>query len=428
MALARIITRSHACSRELAVDLLARGYAVEIVSPDAVPDNIADLELRVDAGPGDQLIANVATHTGERSASLEFVHHLKAPMVDFMRRERRPLEAAHAVPIPDAPTNLNPQPEVGEVRQPAETQQLALKTVPTLAEIHPHPHFAASTSRIEPPQLPSLPRVEAPLYFEAEVPMTGPAKTEAMAAEPTVVESKIAESRIAASTITESAVARPAIARSTIRPALQSLLRGRSVGFFWPALTLAGVIALALVLAFGIRPAGKESARLLNEAAKDPGVTQALAASPPAAGNLDHAPKPSKPVSVGSSTAMITSTKPAIAKPATTAAADPMPANPKWANSRPATVSQKATGSGRGGNDIIARDTVTYLDKRYQQQAAKKPALKAKSTQPLARKRRTSRRNRDSVVAANKVTYLKRDAAPKAVQQESLNKRPSDLK
>ncbi len=51
MALARIITRSNARSRELALDLLARGYAVEIISPDKIPDNIADLELRVDAGP-----------------------------------------------------------------------------------------------------------------------------------------------------------------------------------------------------------------------------------------------------------------------------------------------------------------------------------------------------------------------------------------
>jgi hypothetical protein len=83
MALARIITRSQACSRQLALDLLARGYAVEIVSPDNIPDNIADLELRVDTAPGDQLIASVEAHNGDRSASLDFVHHLKAPMVDL---------------------------------------------------------------------------------------------------------------------------------------------------------------------------------------------------------------------------------------------------------------------------------------------------------------------------------------------------------
>jgi hypothetical protein len=86
MALARIITRSHSCSRELALDLLARGYAVEIVSPDSIPDNLADLELRVEEDHGNQLVASMQAHNGDRSASLEFAHHLKAPMVDFIRR------------------------------------------------------------------------------------------------------------------------------------------------------------------------------------------------------------------------------------------------------------------------------------------------------------------------------------------------------
>ncbi len=89
MALARIITSSHACSRELALDLLARGYAVEIVPPDRIPDSLADLELRVDADPGNQLIANVKAHSGERCASIDFVHHLKAPMADFIRKPPR---------------------------------------------------------------------------------------------------------------------------------------------------------------------------------------------------------------------------------------------------------------------------------------------------------------------------------------------------
>ena len=59
MALARIITGSPAYSRELTPYLFARGYAVEVVSPDKIPDTVADLEIRVDAGPGDQLSASV---------------------------------------------------------------------------------------------------------------------------------------------------------------------------------------------------------------------------------------------------------------------------------------------------------------------------------------------------------------------------------
>jgi hypothetical protein len=91
MPLARIISSSRQCSRELALGLLERGYTVEIVSPDAIPDNFADLELRVDASASDLLTANVTAREGERSASLDFVHQLRAaqkapanvPMPDF---------------------------------------------------------------------------------------------------------------------------------------------------------------------------------------------------------------------------------------------------------------------------------------------------------------------------------------------------------
>src|ERR1700732_3666451 len=96
MALARIITRSNPCSRQLALDLLGRGYAVEIVSPDSIPDNLADLELRVEEDPGNQLVASVEAHNGERSVSLEFLHYLKAPMPDFIRRPPEPHEAVHS--------------------------------------------------------------------------------------------------------------------------------------------------------------------------------------------------------------------------------------------------------------------------------------------------------------------------------------------
>src|ERR1017187_5705531 len=103
MALARIISRSQQCSRELALDLLGRGYTVEIVSPDAIPDSLADLELRVESGPADILTASVEAHRGARSTSLEFVHHLKAPMGDFIRR---PPEATEAISFPLASVKL----------------------------------------------------------------------------------------------------------------------------------------------------------------------------------------------------------------------------------------------------------------------------------------------------------------------------------
>lgn len=85
MALARIISNSDLCSRELAINLLERGYAVEIVSPDAIPDNIADLEVRVETGPADLLSASVEVRGGSHSSTLQFIHQLKTPSLDMKR-------------------------------------------------------------------------------------------------------------------------------------------------------------------------------------------------------------------------------------------------------------------------------------------------------------------------------------------------------
>jgi hypothetical protein len=150
MALARIITRSQPCSRQLALDLLGRGYAVEIVSPDSIPDNLADLELRVEEDPGNQLVASVEAHNGERSVSLEFLHYLKAPMPDFIRR---PPESDEAVRLPKQPVSINAE----EVELPAEASQLAPETASPAAEVlpdsklDPEPEPAEGTRLILPP-------------------------------------------------------------------------------------------------------------------------------------------------------------------------------------------------------------------------------------------------------------------------------------
>src|SRR4029077_5781176 len=133
MALARIITRSQPCSRQLALDLIARGYAVEIVSPDSIPDNLADLELRVEEDPGNQLVASVEAHNGERSASLEFLHYLKAPMPDFIRRP--PPENQERVDSPNQPVRLNAEQSAEDVELPADAPQLAPEPVSPAAEI-----------------------------------------------------------------------------------------------------------------------------------------------------------------------------------------------------------------------------------------------------------------------------------------------------
>jgi hypothetical protein len=385
MALARIITRSQACSRELAIDLLARGYAVEIVSPDAIPDNIADLELRVDNFPGDQLIASVEAHDGERSASLEFVHHLKAPMVDFMRRPPEPQEFGQAVYFPEQPVSFNAEPSIEDVEVPAEVAQLAAKTVSEAAEILLDPATEQNARVFTPPeQLPSPP-VEPPSYFA-----------------------------VAAPTIARPTIGPPTIVRPAMdQPRQAPQRRGHSAGWLWrAALTFVGVAVLAVIIGFGMRRTGKAVAQSSGavpveklaaastdvnslsaaDSEKDSGKAprQVSASAMPPATNLDrnsgHLPKESPVARTGPSAA--------------TASSD----GPRSGISR------------RHGNDLIARDTVTYLDKRFEQRASNRRAPKAKPAKPLARRHSSSRKHDGGVIAANTVTYLNNKPNTKAAK------------
>jgi hypothetical protein len=380
MALARIVSRSHQCSRELALHLLARGYAVEIVSPNSIPDNIADLELRVDAGSGDQLIASVEAHDGERSASLEFVHHLKAPMVDFIRRPPEPGDAVH---FPEQPVRFNAEPSIEDEELPAEVPHLAAKTVSPAAEILLDPGFDPKEgARLILPleQSPSLP-VEPPGHFSA-----------------------------VAATIPQ-----PTVLPTMVQPSREPQRRDRPAEWFGrAALTLASGGLLALVLGFGMRPTGKSSGQrsgavpaekaaaastdmdLLNAVGpeKDPGQVSAVAVLPPAIksdGSSDHAPKESQVKTTGASTARAT------------------------------TAGSGARISRRTGDDLIARDTVTYFDRRTSDEAA----ARATSSKRFARLHPSSRQHDGGVIAANTVTYLNNKPTPKAAEQNGI-KHPSD--
>jgi hypothetical protein len=368
MALARIITRSQACSRELALDLLARGYAVEIVSPDKVPDNIADLELRVDTGPGDQLIANVEAHDGGRTASLEFVHHLKAPMVNFMRR---PPELGEAVHFSGEAVSFNAAPGIEDMELPAEAPLLAPRAVSPATETLPNRELDPGIDPEEgaylvAPQVLSPPPVEPP----------------------------------GCSAVDDAAVRQPTMAQPTIvSPTQAAQLRHRSAGWPWrAALTFASVVLLAVLLGFSMRRTSKAAAQSSEalsvekiavaptgvnplssvgaerDPARDPGQVSAVWLPPAAVdseGNSNHAPKEAHVAKVGAPTA-----------------------SPRTAVSR---------------DDLIARDTVTYLDKRFEPTPKAKPA---KARLPGGIRNRTTH---GGVIAANTVTYLNKPA-PKAVK------------
>jgi hypothetical protein len=396
MALARIITRSHQCSRELALDLLARGYAVEIVSPDKIPDNIADLELRVEAGPGDQLIASVEAHDGDRSASLEFLHHLKSPMVDFIRRPPEPSEASH---FPGEPVSFNAEHSIEDMELPLEVPQMAQETASPIAENRndlssaPGFDFGADfeeSARLISPlaELPSLP-VETPSHFVADTPPVQP------------------------------------IVESAVTPTWEPQRHARSAGWFWrAALPFGCVVLLALVAGFGLHWIGKASAHNSGAAplekvaaaptdahlssaagsernsgqnpgkdeAANPGQAVALAAPPPAAisqANSIHVPSE------------LPAVKPRASTASTSTGAAKLPRG------------QVSRGH---GNDLVARDTVTYLDKSYDKSGKKAKAAKRSLGQNPSSKNSSSK-HRASGIAPDTVTYLDKKPAPKATKQ-----------
>src|ERR1700675_2674937 len=260
MALARINTRSQPCSRQLALDLIARGYAVEIVSPDSMSDNLADLELRVEEDPGNQLAASVQAHNGDLAASLEFLHHLKAPMADFIRRPPEPHEAVHS---PEKPVRFNADQNGEVVEPPADAPELAPETVSPSAEILHNAELVPELNRddgacpVLPPHQSPSPPVQPPGHVAAVV-----------------------------STMARPMISKPTIAKSTIAPSVREWeWRDRPAGWpFWrTALTVVSAALLALILSYGVRRTNKASAQSsgpTEKASPSTGVSLSNAANP----------------------------------------------------------------------------------------------------------------------------------------------------
>jgi hypothetical protein len=412
MALARIITRSQSCSRELALDLLARGYAVEIVSPDKIPDNIADLELRVDAGPGDQLIATVETHDGERSASLDFVHHLKAPMVDFMRRSP---ELREAVYFPEEPVSFDAEPEIEieDVEPPVASLELASETVSVTAEpqpeLDPELDLEDAAHLVSPPDVfPSL-EMEPPIQIAEEY-STEDSTTEQPAVQPT----------IAGPTIVPPTGNQP----STVWPTRESKLFNRSArSFRRDLLIFASVMLLALVLGYGIRRSDSDKTSAQNPGAVPAEKTEKVAAASSGV-NLLSAADPEKvsekdPQKVAGKDAeklaRSLAPPPAIKSEGNSGQVpkESQVTKPIIAAARTSILTTSNKTSRRHSDDLIARDTVTYLDKRF------KPVPKTRSTKKLVHRHPVSHKQ-GGIVAANTVTYLNNTPAPKTAKRNSV--------
>ncbi len=404
MALARIITRSHACSRELALDLLARGYTVEIVSPDAIPDNLADLELRVD-NAGDQLLANVTAHDGSRSTSLEFLHHLKAPMGDFIRRvpdvEEEP---SVAIPVESyaAPVALGKGGDLGIPSFEGDLfEERAESRAPEAVMERPVGSVLASYEEIVEPQGNEAEDVSRGVAWEAEH-ESFDSPVLASAVEVGAVELVSASSAANENPdYFEQQEARP-VRTFEEKPLPQRLrifatkLRHRVPSWGWRvALTFTTVVVLALLLGFGLRRSGKAVAQSSSEAGADK-----LATATSAGTSLDTG-VPEK----DSSNGVV-----AAAAPEQKAAKDPSHAANRTIATKAETrsgrtlhpVQKRASRSHDDGD--VARNTVVYLDDRY------KPVPKTQAAKNAGRHHATTHKRSGEVIAANKVTYLDKPA------------------
>jgi hypothetical protein len=360
MALARIITRSETCSQELALVLVARGYTVEIVSPDKVPTNIADLELRVDTGSGDQLIANVEAHQGEHTSSLDFVHHLKAPVIDFPRRPPVFRQTAHASSEPVSFSTGSgvetPELPAGISRPPHRTVSPALETLPN-RELDSEIDLEEGIRLISPEIL--SPPEEPPAYLAGE----------------------------------DTAMSQLAVIQETIVP-LPHAAQRRNLFAGWPwraALAFAGVVLLATVLGFGARRNTKAVAKgsQISPVQVSPlqlspvdGISASVGPNPLRAVGAEEAPagEPGQVSAVSWWPAAADSEADSSHQLKEAQVAEPQGTKSRAKLGTPATSPTSAV-SRRRGDDVIARDTTIYFDKRFE------PPPKAKRAKPIARPR-----------------------------------------
>lgn len=365
MTLARIITHSDLCARELAFHLLGRGYAVEIVSPDSIPDNFADLELRVDADSGDQLVASLAAYEGQRVSVLDFVHRVKTPTDEIVLG---PPVVGNAPRVLGGPVVITLPPTIDDTEASTDSpnwiSESSLRAEDALlADPYPYPEICPELRSEEAAHLPETEQTFPLSTSDTPELASLPANLELSEASP----SERAVEPLSYFARQTSSIALPFAGPAVVLPTweqqtLDSPIEWKSIAP--AALTLTAVIICSLFLAFGVRASGKPSV-----------------GSSASARNTPSAPNASSRVFEKVTT---------IAKPAATTHV----ASPPNISSRPAA-------------DVIAPDTVTYLDRRY------KPASKPN---PRHARASSTRRPRGGYVAADTTTYLNRATPPQSAK------------
>jgi hypothetical protein len=327
----------------------------------------------------------VEARNGERSASLEFVHYLKAPMPDFIRRP--PPEPHKEVHFPEPPFSFNAEQSDEDVELPADAPQQGSTAVSPTAKI-------LDDSKLDPELHPKPDSVEGAATARPMIAKQMIAKL--TIAKLAIAKLTIAKLAIAKLTIAKLAIAKLAIARTVREWEWSDLPAGWS---FWRiALTVLSAVLLALVLGFGMRRTGRASAAQNSAAAStDMNLLNATGHTKDAGKN----PVP-PPANISEQNSNYLPKESQVAKAAS------------------ATADSGAVVPRRHGDDLIARDTVTYFHQRTFDEAPSR----AKASHPSATLQPSSRKL-DGVIAANTTNS---NPASKAAKQDSGVKYYSDLK
>jgi hypothetical protein len=307
-------------------------------------------------------------------------------MVDFVRRPPEPLEMVH---LSTQAIDFNAEAPVNDIKLPAETSQPAPEVVFRGAETPLHPDTEEGARLISP--VAQMPSSQLPTYFAVEETTAAPPRN----ARPTVVLPTVAWPRIAW----------PRTAwRRSIRLKLTPQWRAGFAGWHWrAALTFASVVALAMVVGFGVKRTGKDAAQVSEFVTAEKVEAAATDANSTGAAGSDKISAPAmSPAMIANGNSAKVAQEGRGTKPAT-------------ATTSGSTAGANAKTSHKHDSDLIARDTVTYLDQRFAPHHSNVRTPKAKPAEHLARQHPKRRRHKDGVIAANRVTYLGSD--PKVVKK-----------
>jgi hypothetical protein len=396
MPLARIITESVDDSLELTMQLRARGFLVETVSPDQIPDAPADLEVRLEECSPEDVLSKAAQVT-ESEDLWVFV----APgALDERARPIRTIPLLpHVFDVPISGTVSKPvrkwPAEAGAEGNGVELAGPRVPATPThgLGGISPGSGNGGATSEIA-PDFKREPASVPPAKSTSDIP---PTKVKVVVLPKSAEASQIPEIPERPKPIHVEPVTIPVIGRVRLRGPYK--ISFRTGARFWKAIAVGSplaVVAGVLIVVATLRPHLPPPAPAISPAPSpsSTGVKPAkIPLLPPA---TPQAARPSFPQVTGSPAPEVASPavpqvalKPVMKPPATPTAKTSQDNTPgklaaspvaKDSNKTQAAIASKATQARRHAvsseADIVAEDTVVFYDRKPAGKGRQDPSMK----------------------------------------------------